>query len=158
LTNVKQLVCDGNENTYISPRFEGGSPGSVHFTRESQLNLVIGEQFELYPNILDEGSRNHFQSFRGGFQSRPAGTGRATIRAINGYTDSGPAIGTTRNYPVWVAGQAVAEGEYRASYPNAYIAKTSGTTGSTAPSGTGTGISDGGVTWDFYANIEHVEI
>ena len=58
---------------------------------------------------------------------------------------------------VWAAGQAVTAGEFRFNENRAntsiggavYKATTSGTTGSTIPTGTGTGISDGSVTWDY---------
>lgn len=159
LSNVKQIVCGGFENTFISPRIEGGSPGSVHFTDASSANLIVGIEIEYAGNIKDEGTRNLFQSFRGGFMSRPAGGRRSVLRAMNAYNSSQPAIGASRYYQQWRSGEAVTVGEYRSAlYNGVYVATTSGTTGGTAPSGTGTGISDGGVTWDYYANVEEVEI
>lgn len=50
----------------------------------------------------------------------------------------------------WNTGNNVTVGVYKFYGSNVYIATTSGTTGGTAPTGTGTNISDGGVTWNFY--------
>jgi hypothetical protein len=49
----------------------------------------------------------------------------------------------------WSSGLTITAGEYVQSFGSAYIAITSGTTGSTAPSGTTGNINDGGITWQF---------
>lgn len=55
------------------------------------------------------------------------------------------------NNPInWAQGQSITSGDYRLSdNGKVYAATSSGTTGATAPTGTGTGINDGGVTWDY---------
>lgn len=60
-----------------------------------------------------------------------------------------------RDYEYWGSGRSVITGDYVISQVSSggsgylYIATSTGTTGSTAPTGTGTGISDGGVTWNY---------
>lgn len=49
----------------------------------------------------------------------------------------------------WATGESVSIGTWRYANGNVYAAASAGTTGATAPSGTGTGISDGAVTWDY---------
>jgi hypothetical protein len=52
----------------------------------------------------------------------------------------------------WVTGEAVSINDHRTSDTapvKKYIATSTGTTGVTAPTGTGTSISDGTVTWDY---------
>ena len=53
------------------------------------------------------------------------------------------------NYPAWAATTAYALGAEVAAGGNVYVATTEGTSGTTAPSGTGTGIIDGAVVWNF---------
>ncbi len=53
------------------------------------------------------------------------------------------------NALAWVTGTAYVIGQRRYNGANVYVATSSGTSGATAPTGTGTGISDGAVTWDF---------
>lgn len=53
---------------------------------------------------------------------------------------------------LWSAGLTISAGAYINSGKLLYLATTSGTTGATAPTGTGT-ISDGGVTWQYVRSI-----
>lgn len=61
--------------------------------------------------------------------------------------------------PVWAGTTAYVAGDYRSNGANIYKCVTGGTSaGSGGPTGTGTGITDGGVTWDWYcvasANVQ----
>lgn len=49
----------------------------------------------------------------------------------------------------WTASTAVSLGELREDSGSVYVCRTAGTTGSTAPTGTGTGITDGTAVWDY---------
>lgn len=52
----------------------------------------------------------------------------------------------------WVSGKTYAAGDMCLSDGNkVYVTTSGGTSGDTAPTGTGTGINDGGVVWDYYA-------
>jgi hypothetical protein len=53
--------------------------------------------------------------------------------------------------PAWATANAVVAGELRSNAGNVYAARAAGTTGATAPTGTGSNISDGTVAWDWYA-------
>jgi len=50
----------------------------------------------------------------------------------------------------WAASTDVYQHEFREVGGNVYKAQSAGTTGTTTPSGTGSGINDGGVVWDFW--------
>lgn len=49
----------------------------------------------------------------------------------------------------WSDGIAITTGDYFTNGGNVYVATSTATTGSSGPTGTGTGISDGGVTWNY---------
>lgn len=56
--------------------------------------------------------------------------------------------------PAWTASTAgIVVGNLRANAGNVYIATTAGTTGTIAPTGTGTNINDGGILWNFHAAV-----
>jgi len=71
------------------------------------------------------------------------------------YNSPGDAIqmvGAPLGHPVaWTTGSVVGLGGYRTNAGNVYEALSAGTTGVTAPTGTGSSINDGGVTWRFHA-------
>jgi hypothetical protein len=83
-------------------------------------------------------------------------------RLLNGSNDYNGGIGgetstqiRDRMAPVdWVASTAYALGVYRSNGANIYKVTTAGTSaGSGGPTGTGTGIADGSVVWDYYGTI-----
>ena len=76
----------------------------------------------------------------------PSGTGGAIVDGTVTWKYIYPHVG---EYPNWATGQVVSIGTRRFSSGNIYQAKTAGTTGATAPSGTSDNISDGSVTWMF---------
>lgn len=49
----------------------------------------------------------------------------------------------------WSDGMSVTTGDYFTNGGNIYVATSTGTTGASGPTTTGTGISDGGVTWNY---------
>lgn len=54
----------------------------------------------------------------------------------------------------WNANEVIVPGQKRSNTPNMYIAQVGGTTSAASPpTGTGTGITDGGVTWNFYRKM-----
>jgi hypothetical protein len=53
------------------------------------------------------------------------------------------------NAKAWVTATAYVAGQRRYNGANVYVCTTGGTSGATAPTGTGTGISDGVCVWDF---------
>jgi len=71
------------------------------------------------------------------------------------YNSPGDAIqmvGAPLGHPVaWTTGNVVGTGGYRTNAGNVYEAIVGGTTGAVAPTGTGSAIVDGTVTWRFYA-------
>jgi hypothetical protein len=80
-------------------------------------------------------------------------TVRNTTRAADGVAEwvankSGVACGTA-----WVTLTAYALGDRRYSGTRVYEVTTAGTTGAGAPSGTGSGISDGTVTWKYVGEL-----
>lgn len=97
----------------------------------------------------DDGTYNNSGSGGGpitGLQTRSPGSpysGNLGTQA-GSYTFGGRA-----SQDEWTVGEAISIGDKRNSGSYVYEATSSGTTGSTPPTGTGTGISDGGVTWDY---------
>jgi len=85
-----------------------------------------------------------------------AGTTGATAPTGTGTVSDGV---VTWNYvsavnpAAWAAGAAISIGNQRYSAGNIYVATSAGTTGATAPTGNGTGISDGVVTWDYVSAV-----
>jgi hypothetical protein len=67
-----------------------------------------------------------------------------------GYT-SAPAV--SFGITAWAAGQTIVIGQTRSSGGNLYNSVSAGTTGATAPTGTGKGISDGAVTWNYVGTV-----
>lgn len=57
----------------------------------------------------------------------------------------------------WVTGTVYAAGAYVQSFGLTYHTTAGGTAGATAPTGTGTGFSDGGVSWDYAPSINGVD-
>lgn len=55
----------------------------------------------------------------------------------------------TPDPPQWLTLTPYAEGDLRSNFGNAYVVVVAGTSGATGPSGTGSGITDGGVIWNF---------
>lgn len=78
-------------------------------------------------------------------QGEIVGNGTAALAAVQGWmcTTGGS------NAVAWVTGTAYVAGQRRYNGANVYVATSAGNAGATAPTGTGTGISDGVVTWDF---------
>ncbi len=56
---------------------------------------------------------------------------------------------THSNSGAWSDGLAVTTGDYFTNGGNVYVATSTATTGDSGPTGTGSGISDGGVTWNY---------
>lgn len=79
----------------------------------------------------------------------------ARIRTASGGTDkvTGLTVGLGATAaPAWVGSTAYTAGQYRTNGANQYKCVTGGTAASSGgPTGTGTGITDGTVTWDYYA-------
>jgi FtsP/CotA-like multicopper oxidase with cupredoxin domain len=65
------------------------------------------------------------------------------------------AIGLTEDLgaDLWAAGNKYLKGATVRSGSGMYTAATDGTSGQTAPTGTGAGINDGGVSWDYQGNL-----
>ena len=59
---------------------------------------------------------------------------------------------TALRTPAWTTGETVTVGTRRSWTDRIYTATTAGTCGATAPTGTGTGINDGAVTWSYVAS------
>lgn len=69
------------------------------------------------------------------------------LRTVRGSQLLAKLTATTRG--AWSSGTVYAAGDTVLSGSNTYICTAGGTAGATAPSGTGTGISDGGATWAY---------
>ena len=78
------------------------------------------------------------------------------VKKVGTLTDIVPIGWLSFDITAWAQGQTITSGQKRTSDANTrvYVATSSGTTGSTAPTGTGTGINDGGVTWNYVGEIK----
>ena len=124
----------------IDARFEQGLIAMLAVRLAEDYNVPVG------PVLMRDAKRGEDQ-LDAAFLSVPPSSFDASL--VNVYNNSSW-IGIQdphRWYKSWVANEDVDIYETRVLSGNLYEVSTAGTTGSTGPTGTGSGITDGSVTW-----------
>lgn len=104
-------------------------------------------------DVIDGGRLNFLPSVSIFGAATTQATATVSSLKVSGFsfTNGGSNYGT--NFADWAASTAYALNVQVRSSGNIYICRTAGTSGATAPTGTGTGISDGVCTWDYVRPI-----
>lgn len=134
----------------------GGTSSAANLGPKGQTT-ILGETAWTINTIYTLGQRryngNYLYEVTTGGTSAPSGGPTGTTNSIVDGTVTWKFAGISDNTP-WIGQEGYTIGQQRSNGPNLYVVTTEGTSASSGgPTGTGTGIVDGTVVWDYVSAI-----